>query len=292
MAGPSLRSSLHPSTSSAGELDQYVGEMKGYRLVSCDRLSGAVSEIAVCSLCTSPLTVEENLVVRRGLVSKLTICCTARKKEAVVSDPYTSDAKSLNGRSVLGVREIGRGRNSLGSFCGIMDMLPPLSIPAYTDHNCCLAKISIKCARENMVAASAHLHQSRGVPFDEIIDVPVTCDGTWSKRGFTATYGVVAVIAWETGQVLDFEIKSKHCSACSRKLQTLEKTSNRFMEWWETHKSMCEANYEGSSLAMEAAAALDIRKRSEEHLYLRFTEVICDGDSRQFVCCRRVNLMW
>ena len=46
---------------------------------------------------------------------------------------------------------------------------------------------------DNMVAASAHLHQSCGVPFDEIIDAAVTCDGTWSKRGFTAMYGVVAV---------------------------------------------------------------------------------------------------
>ena len=92
---------------------------------------------------------------------------------------------------------------------------------------------------------------------------------------------MVAVIAWETGQVIDFEIKSKHCSACSRKLQTLEKTSNKFMDWWETHKSMCEVNYEGSSPAMEAATVLDIIwKRSEECLYLRFTEVICDGDSK------------
>ena len=152
-----MRSSLHPSTSSTGESLDYVGEMIGYRLVSCERLSGAVSEIAVCSLCASPLTVEENLLVRRGLVSKLTICCTntACKKEAVVSDPYASDTRSLNARSVLGMREIGRGRNSLVSFCGIMDMLPPLSIPAYTDHNRCLVKTSMECARENMLIAES-----------------------------------------------------------------------------------------------------------------------------------------
>lgn len=120
VAGTSLRSSLQPSTSSTGESLDYVVEMTGYRLVSCERLSGAVSEIAVCSLCASPLTFEENLLVRRGLVSKLMICCTntACKKAAVDSDPYASDAKSLNARSVLGMREIGRGRNSLVSFCG------------------------------------------------------------------------------------------------------------------------------------------------------------------------------
>ena len=43
---------------------------------------------------------------------------------------------------------------------------------------------------------------------------------------------------------------------------------------------MSEANYEGSSPAMEAAAALDIWKWSEEHLHLRFMEVISDGDSK------------
>ena len=52
----------------------------------------------------------------------------------------------------------------------------------------CLAEISMECARENMVAASAHLHQSHGVPFDEIVYI-VTCDGTWCKHRFTATYG-------------------------------------------------------------------------------------------------------
>ena len=135
-AGPSLRSSSHPRTfSSSCESLDHVGEMKGYRLVSCEKLSGAVGETAVCSLCASPLTVKENLVVRRGLVSKLMIVCTntACRKEAVVSDPYASDAKSLNTRSVLGMQEIGRGRNGLESFCGIMDMLPPLNIPAYSN---------------------------------------------------------------------------------------------------------------------------------------------------------------
>ena len=55
--------------------------------------------------------VRENLVTRRGLVSKLSICSnnTACNKEGVISDPYASDTKSLNARSVLGMREIGKG---------------------------------------------------------------------------------------------------------------------------------------------------------------------------------------
>lgn len=93
----------------------------------------------------------------------------------------------------------------------MMDMLPPVTPASFSEH-----EFSVKTASENMLEASAHLHQLRGVRLMDIIDVTVTCDGTWSKRGFTATYGVVVVIAWESGQVLDYEIKSKRCIVCAR----------------------------------------------------------------------------
>ena len=77
-----------------GEPDylEYVGNMEGHRLVSCEDLSRAVSEIGKCSACRSTLTLREDLVRRRGLVIKLVICCTNSvcSKEAVVCDPYSS----------------------------------------------------------------------------------------------------------------------------------------------------------------------------------------------------------
>ena len=177
--------------------------MKGYRLVSCERFSQAVSKIGLCSVCRSPLTLREDLVSRRALVSKLMICCTntACNAEAAVSDPYFPESTSLNTRSVLGMREIGRGKKSLEPFCGVMDMLPPLSSPAYIEHNHRVADAVMAVALENMCAASAHLHKLQGVDPTTVLDITVTCDGTWSKRGHTATHGVVVVIAWETGQV-------------------------------------------------------------------------------------------
>ena len=72
-------------------------------LVDCERLSGAVSEMGVFYILISP-DIREDLVTRRGLVSKLMICCTntACNKKGVISDPYASDTKSLNARSALG----------------------------------------------------------------------------------------------------------------------------------------------------------------------------------------------
>ena len=40
-------------------------------------------------------------------------------------------------------------------------------------------------------AAAAELRV--GARDDELVDVMVTCDGTWSKRGFSALYGVIVV---------------------------------------------------------------------------------------------------
>ena len=74
----------------------------------------------------------------------------------------------------------------------------------------------MEVASENMLAASAYLQQLRGVEPSALLDVAVTCDGTLSKRGFTATRRVVAIITWESGQVLDFKIKSKRCNVCVR----------------------------------------------------------------------------
>ena len=62
--------------------------------------------------------------------------------------------------------------------------------------------------------ASAYLHHKHDIHQSEVLDITVTCDGTWSKRGFTALYGVVVVASWDSGQVLDCEILTKYCSEC------------------------------------------------------------------------------
>ena len=107
----------------------------------------------------------------------------------------------------------------------------------------------------NQHAASIHLHDLYGVPDDEALDVCVTCDGTWSKRGFTALYGVVVVASWESGQVLDCELVSKYCHECAT-LEKLSKVLDEYQSWWEGHKESCDINHTGSLPAMEAARAL------------------------------------
>ena len=256
-------------------------EGKGHRIFNLETTSQAIQRFCVCSECKSPVVVKESLASRSRVVTRTEISCTntacKNPHSGLLSDPTNTD---LNVRSILAMWSIGRGRAGLESFCGWMDMPPPLSSRCFNDRNRAISEASISAAYSNMLAASAHLHRLHGLKPNEMLDIAITCDGTWSKRGFTATYGVVTVIAWESGQVLDYEIKSKRCNLCSRMQTRLGKDTAEFGEWFEGHKVKCQRNYSGSSPAMEMEAAVDLFSRSEELLHLRYTKVICDGDSK------------
>ena len=209
--------------------------MKGYRIVNCESLGRVVSEACVCSVCTSPLVVMEDLA-QRIFVSTLKICRTNPEcgKESKISDPYSSESKSLNARSVLAMREIGRGSKYMQTFFGTMDMLPPVHTHSYMLHNQALAAASISVAKENMMAVADYLHRVNGVGPRDVLDVKVTCDGTWSRRGFMAIHGVVVVISGDTGQILDFEVMMKSCAVCSQQRTRLGE--EEFYVWLDGHR--------------------------------------------------------
>jgi hypothetical protein len=49
-----------------------------------------------------------------------------------------------------------------------------------------------------------------------IVDILVSCDGTWQKCGFSSFFEEAFIVAYETGKVMDFIVLSKHCSGCKR----------------------------------------------------------------------------
>ena len=56
---------------------------------------------------------------------------------------------------------------------------------------------------------------------DTIVNIPISFDGTWSKRGYTANHGISFVISAATGKVLDYEVISKVCNACIQNKSSL-----------------------------------------------------------------------
>jgi len=77
-------------------------------------------------------------------------------------------------------------------------------------------------AKEELVSAGQRLRplvmEENGKPDSTaIIDVAVSFDGTWAKRGFTSLRDVVFVISVDTGEVLGYHVMSKSCHRCSLK---------------------------------------------------------------------------
>ena len=51
----------------------------------------------------------------------------------------------------------------------------------------------------------------RSMPRPAIEKITVSFDGTWFTRGFSSLYCAGAVIEWESGLVLDYEVLSLYC---------------------------------------------------------------------------------
>ena len=80
----------------------------------------------------------------------------------------------MNSRATLAMRAIGKGRSALQTFFGVVWMLPPVCAQAYISHNKNILEASRELVSLNFAAAELCI----------LVDVKVTCDGTWSKRGF------------------------------------------------------------------------------------------------------------
>ena len=64
-------------------------------------------------------------------------------------------------------------------------------------------------AEKSMVQAATEAKKHYYENDDGMVDIAVSGDGTWRKRGYTSLYGVVAALSVVTGKVLDVEVLSK-----------------------------------------------------------------------------------
>lgn len=114
-----------------------------------------------------------------------------------------------------------------------------------------------------------------------IMDISVSFDGTWQKRGFTSLYGVGISIDVLTGYVVDYVVLSKYCHTC--KIQEAKNLPEAEMvAWREEHAADCCQNHHLSSKSMEQEAAKIMWQRSVEKFRFRYVEMLSDGDSTAY----------
>ena len=81
-------------------------------------------------------------------------------------------------------------------FEDVLDTPSPVSKNVYTQYNEEICENLIAQARISMEKARDEIREHYGTTSkDDIIDVLISCDGTWQKRGFCSLYGAVFIIA-------------------------------------------------------------------------------------------------
>ena len=101
---------------------------------------------------------------------------------------------------------------------------------------------------------------SEYVTENNILDITVSGDGSWQKRGHSSLNGVVTLVASDTGKCVDYRVLSKHCASCKSWETKKNMQPDAYEEFVATHN--CSINHTGSSGAVEAAGLVDSFKSS------------------------------
>lgn len=211
------------------------------------------------------------------------VCLSCGNETDLPTSTQPAKFYDVNRRMVLGFRLFGAGRHAQERFCSVLNMPPTLSRDAFGLHRSKIHSAVMDEAKAEFQRAALELqtlHQETDEA-SELVDVQVSGDGTWMRRGYSSLYGCFFIISEETGCVLDFIVLSKYCKACeywSKK----DQTSDEYMEWKQKHDSQCDINFDKSAKAMEAEGILQLFSRSVEELGLRYTSLISDGDSASY----------
>ena len=122
----------------------------------------------------------------------------------------------------------------------------------------------------------AALHCQERMKDNELAEVSVSVDGTWQKRyGHNSLLGASFVLSVDSGQVMDYAIKSKTCHLCKRNPDTTA-------EWKMKQEHVCEIHHKQLSGAMERDAVVEMFLNSVEQCKLMYTEYVGDGDTNSF----------
>lgn len=132
-----------------------------------------------------------------------------------------SNAFDVNARVTKAFLTFSKGYSALESFCMVMNMQAPTK-QTFHDHSQKVFKASKALGIQTMAEARKKVRQyykniDPSITDDAVLDIAVSYDGTWMKRGFTSNYGVGCVIHSETGLVIDSCVLSKFCRNCALK---------------------------------------------------------------------------
>lgn len=273
-----------PSKDSGEVSDEYL-------IMSKSKLNQLIQKCS-CSSCGGKLYINfENI---NGFATDIKLCCcNCPVSHTTTSSPRLDGKKNapfdINRRMAVAVSKIGKGHAAMQMFAGFLNM-NSLSSRSFTQHVKQLKFASQKTVQTDLEKVRILVKKAYvDVPADEPIDISVSFDATWQKRGHTSNFSAGCVIDMLTGYVLDYEVLSKVCEFCNVMGNNMGWDSPEFLIWNEGHAPYCDANYKGSSGGMEVEIATILWKRSVDY-GLRYTTLLADGDAKTFSHLKLLNI--
>lgn len=203
------------------------------------------------------------------------------------SGPYINNGFEVNRRIVFVMRLLGIVLQGINLFSNLMDLGEGLSKTAYDsilEHIHQASKIYFSQSCNKAVEEEKKLNEQAEVP---LLEMKVSGDGSWKKRGFSSKIGVTTLILYRCGKIVDLVVKSTFCQGCLTCPH--EKDTQEYIDWYENHTDECSWNHEGSAGKMEVDSVIEMFERSWEYYGIRYTVYIGDGDSKTFIAILRKN---
>ncbi|CAN7978555.1 unnamed protein product [Ixodes persulcatus] len=261
--------------------------LNGYRFVDVSAGKTLVSALLCPNCHGNELDLKES-----GVGASLQFVVVCRTCGDIVTTPQSATVgetrqSELAARLCVVGKDCGISFTKLKNLFGDMNAPLPMHLKTYQNTAEKVHEASMAAARDVMQEAATAV---RGAQMfedgedhvnnaDDLLDICVSYDGTWQKRGHTSNFGVGAVIEVNTGLVLDFSVHSKYCHGCNL---GPKEDAEGYQAWMESHKDVCQKNFGGSSNAMEVAAAGVIFSRSLELHKLQYVTMLSDGDSKAY----------
>ena len=256
-------------------------------IIDVNELSNLLRDIDCPECGETSLTVKLLEEQRKGFAHKLSLNCSkCGELTQAYSSPRTKKAAyAVNDLMVLFFNQLGLGHEAMKKLGAVLGM-KTLHLKIFQESETKIIKHVISSADTCLDRAWSTVRDIIQELEDgnETVNVTVSFDGSWQKRGHTSLYGVAAVIEVMTGLVVDYIVLSKYCHACAIRIENDEE----FNRWYEGHKSDCCINYHGSSNAMETEAARRLWARSTD-FGIQYTGFLGDGDSKAYdaVCAAK-----
>lgn len=188
-----------------------VNETFSYRIINFVAVFSAISEIVVCKECKSNVTFTES--GKRGLRFKIVVSCANCDETHIPNSPFIDTAYEINRRIVLAMRLLGIGLHGVEKFCAFMDLPRPI-FHSYYDKLVRIIFTATETVCKTNMQKAAQEEKAKCTENRHTNGLIVSGDGTWRKRGFSSLFGLVTLIGWFTGKVVDILVKSKYCKAC------------------------------------------------------------------------------